>query len=212
MPYKNKEDEKKRNKKYYQKHKESMRNANEKWKIEHKEQYRKSQDDWYQKNKTKILEKRSQWYQEHKDEVKQYAIDNKEKIKIRMKNWKNKNREKISEYDNRYKTFKYYNDINFKLKTLLRRRICKMINRNQKAGSAVRDLGCSVEQLKEHLEKQFQNGMSWSNYGKIWEIDHIKALANYDLTNRKQFLEVCHYTNLQPLGIIQNRSKGKRVA
>ena len=78
-------------------------------------------------------------------------------------------------------------------------------------GSAVRDLGCSVEELKRHLEKQFQPKMNWENYGLYgWHIDHIKPLVNFDLTNREQFLEACHYTNLQPLWAEDNLSKGAK--
>jgi hypothetical protein len=51
--------------------------------------------------------------------------------------------------------------------------------------------------------------MSWSNWSlKGWHIDHIKALSKFDLTNREQLLEACHYTNLQPLWAAENMSKG----
>ena len=41
--------------------------------------------------------------------------------------------------------------------------------------------------------------MTWGNYGKFWEIDHILPLASFDLTDREQFLRSIHWTNLQPL-------------
>jgi hypothetical protein len=37
-------------------------------------------------------------------------------------------------------------------------------------------VGCSIEYLKSHLEKQFTEGMNWSNYGK-WHVDHKKPLS-----------------------------------
>ena len=52
--------------------------------------------------------------------------------------------------------------------------------------------------------------MSWDNYGQ-WHIDHIKPLAEFDLTNRPQFLAACHYTNLQPLWASANHKKGARA-
>jgi hypothetical protein len=76
-----------------------------------------------------------------------------------------------------------------------------------KAGSPVRDLGCTVPELKLHLEALFQPGMSWDNYGE-WHIDHIKPLAKFDLTDRDQFVQACHYTNLRPLWAEENLSKG----
>jgi hypothetical protein len=81
-----------------------------------------------------------------------------------------------------------------------------------KSGSAVRDLGCSFEKLKRHLESQFQPGMTWKNYGLHgWHIDHIKPLVLFDLTNRKQFLEACNYKNLQPLWAKENLSKKGKI-
>jgi hypothetical protein len=67
-----------------------------------------------------------------------------------------------------------------------------------KAGSAVRDLGCTIPELMVYLEARFQEGMSWENYG-AWHLDHIKPLVLFDLTDREQFLQAAHYTNLQPL-------------
>jgi hypothetical protein len=41
--------------------------------------------------------------------------------------------------------------------------------------------------------------MSWGNLGSIWQLDHIKALGLFDLTDRSQFIKAAHFTNLQPL-------------
>ena len=101
-------------------------------------------------------------------------------------------------------------DLNFKLKCLLRTRIYLAVRRKKKVGSAVKDLGCSVEELKLHLESQFQSGMTWENHGignKHWQIDHIIPLASVDLTDREQFLKVCHYTNLRPLWMLDNMKR-----
>lgn len=100
-------------------------------------------------------------------------------------------------------------DLQFKLSHALRRRLRSAIKRNQKAGSAVKDLGCSIEFLKSYLESRFQCGMTWNNYGK-WHIDHIKPLSKFDLTDEIQFKEAVHYTNLQPLWASDNLKKGAK--
>jgi hypothetical protein len=41
--------------------------------------------------------------------------------------------------------------------------------------------------------------MNWENHGIVWEIDHIKACANFDLKDIEQQKECFHYTNIQPL-------------
>jgi hypothetical protein len=82
---------------------------------------------------------------------------------------------------------------------------------NYKAGSAVRDLGCTIENFRKHIESKFKTGMSWNNRGRwgyCWHIDHIKPLANFDLTNRRQFMEACNYKNLQPMWCVENNLKG----
>lgn len=85
-----------------------------------------------------------------------------------------------------------------------------MVRGKTKAGSSVKDLGCSIEFLKQYLESKFKSKMSWKNYGKKWHVDHIKPLALFDLTKRRQFLKACHYTNLQPMWAKDNISKGNR--
>lgn len=128
--------------------------------------------------------------------------------------WRVANKEYKNAYDRKYMKAskkrlreRRRNNPQIRIADNLRRRINSAIKNNQKAGSAVRDLGCSVLELKRHLESQFQVGMSWDNYGD-WHIYHIKPLASFDLTDRKQFLEACCYTNLQPLWAEDNLSKG----
>ena len=103
---------------------------------------------------------------------------------------------------------------NYRLAINLRNRLNMAIRNNQKVGSAVRDLGCSIEFLKQYLESKFLSGMTWDNYGfgdDKWHIDHVIPLSNFDLTDRDQFLKACYYTNLQPLWQPKNFSKGSRL-
>lgn len=99
------------------------------------------------------------------------------------------------------------------LRRSLRDRVRKVIKRGKgkRPGSAIRDLGCSIEAFKVHIASQFAVGMSWENYGE-WELDHIKPLASFDLSDRAQFLQAVHFTNYQPLWATDNRSKGASLA
>jgi hypothetical protein len=97
--------------------------------------------------------------------------------------------------------------IESKLGVTLRSRLLLAIKNGQRAGSAVRDLGCSVKQLKNYIAAKFQPGMSWNNHGKVWQLDHIQPVCKFDLTKREQFLVACNYTNLQPLTIEQHKIK-----
>jgi hypothetical protein len=105
------------------------------------------------------------------------------------------------------------NYIQFKLAHNLRSRLYMAIKRKQKAGSAVKDLGCTVEELQWWLQFWWQPGMNWKNYGRKggqWSIDHIIPLSKVDLTNREQFLSVCNYKNLQPMWHIENIAFGNK--
>ena len=98
------------------------------------------------------------------------------------------------------------------MRNRLRSRLYNAINNNQKVGSAVKDLGCSIEEFKIYLESKFSPDMTWENWSiNGWHIDHIKPISSFDLTDRKQLLEACHYTNLQPLWADENLTKGKKV-
>ena len=71
-------------------------------------------------------------------------------------------------------------------------------------------VGYSLQNLIKHLEKQFDNKMSWDNYGSYWQIDHIKPKAsfNYTCPEDLEFQECWSLVNLQPLERIANWEKG----
>lgn len=158
----------------------------------------------YGKHKKSILVKNKKW-----------AKNNPEKSKQIKSRWLENNVEKRKEILKKYKkSDKYKNwvsyNLNYKISARLRSRISIAIKNNWKTGSAVTDLGCSIEELKIHLESKFQSGMTWENYGR-WHIDHIKPLSSFDLTKREEFLEACNYNNLQPLWAEDNLKKGNKI-
>ena len=83
------------------------------------------------------------------------------------------------------------------------------LNGNYKSGSAVRELGCSIEEFKKYIESKFQPGMTWRNHTRRgWHIDHVRPCKSFDLQKISQQCECFHYTNLQPLWWRENLSKG----
>jgi hypothetical protein len=72
-------------------------------------------------------------------------------------------------------------------------------------------LGCDIEYFKKWIEYQFNDGMNWSNHGKMWHIDHVKPCASYDLTQESQQRECFHWMNMRPLEKRENLSKGDTV-
>ena len=104
----------------------------------------------------------------------------------------------------------------FRLKKTIRRRVYNSIKRSTNAKPRITSrttemLGCSIEEMKVHLEKQFKHGMTWENHGTHWHIDHIVPLSKFDFTNSIQAALATHYTNLQPMWAHENLSKSDRI-
>jgi len=139
------------------------------------------------------------------EQKKEYYLDNKEKILENSKEWYSNNKEKI-----RIKAKKRrYVDIEYRLTLNLRRRLNQALNGKSKSKRTLELLGCTVKYLIEHLEKQFQPGMTWENR-HLFHIDHIRPCSSFDLTDPKQQSECFNYTNLQPLWAIDNMVKGAK--
>ena len=159
----------------------------------------------------KYLEKQRVYRNKNRDQAlessKKYYKNNKEKKRI----YQNKNRKNIRARSRQRENFRLRYDIQYLLAKRLRTRLYLALRREWRSGSAVRDLGCSIQELKEYLESKFQPGMTWGNYGE-WHIDHIRPLSSFSLTNKEELLEACHYSNLQPLWAKDNIRKSNYVS
>lgn len=194
-----------------QKAKENERSR--RYKLNNKDKVKQTAQSWYQRNKEKVIEysksRTYQNYSKHLERQRLYCSKNKEK----RKEYLSKNKIRISETKRKRENYRYNNDLMFKIRKSLRARLNKALSRNYKTGSAVNALGISINDFKDYIEKLFQPGMSWENWGKLdgWEIDHIVPLSSFNLTNTEELNKACHYTNLQPLWSIDNRIKGNRL-
>lgn len=125
------------------------------------------------------------------------------------KYWRSKNKKLIVDYHFE----KYHTDLSRRLSMCLRSRLRKALKENVKSESTMSLLGCTIQELKNHLESKFLPGMSWDNWTiNGWHIDHIKPLASFNLSIPEQQKEACHYSNLQPLWSKDNLSKGENYA
>lgn len=108
-----------------------------------------------------------------------------------------------------YNSARYRNDITFRLKVLIRTRTRKALKGINKSAQTSDLLGCTFDELRLWLEAHFLEGMSFDNIGE-WEVDHIRPLAAFDLSDEAQLRAAAHYTNLQPLWRSDNRRKGAK--
>ena len=68
-------------------------------------------------------------------------------------------------------------------------------------------------EFKEHMEKQFEQGMTWSDYGFWgWHVDHIKPVSLFHIVsiNDDAFMECWSLSNLQPLWASDNFKKNNK--
>lgn len=124
-----------------------------------------------------------------------------------IKNWRFENNEHIKEYKNN----RYNEDTLYKLSHNIRNRVRDFfkLNNISKKNKTFDIVGCSPEFLKEHIEKQFTEGMSWELMGKHIHIDHIIPLSSAN--TEEEIYKLCHYSNLQPLWAEDNLKKSNKI-
>ena len=113
------------------------------------------------------------------------------------------------EYKDYYKKreIKRKTDPNYRIKENLRGRVRQALKGNTKSESTMKLIGCTVEELWDHLESQFQPGMTKENYGQ-YHIDHIRPCSSFNLKDPLQQRRCFNWQNLQPLWGSENLSKG----
>jgi hypothetical protein len=171
---------------------------------------------YYLDNKEDIIQNSKLHYQEHKEIKKQYNanyyVENKaemnESAQIRRKNRKKK--------DPAYK-------LREEISTIIRRILKR--NNGSKYGNSISDyLPYTIQELKNHIESQFESWMNWNNQGKYqkniwddnnsdtwtWQIDHIipQSELPYSSMEDENFQKCWALNNLRPLNAKQNHIDG----
>lgn len=183
----------------------------------------------YQANRDKVLAQQKEYYAAKCETIKarnkKYKVANREKIVAQNKKYYVSNRVKLNAASKAYNVVnrekrntylrEYYfhqkNSPNFRIKQTLRSRLSRELAGKSKSDRTLALLGCTIEFLREHLEKQFQPGMTWDNYGPVWHVDHILPCAEFHLQHSEE-QEICfHWTNLQPLFAADNLSKSDKI-
>jgi len=158
---------------------------------------KKAREKYLELNKEKIAKQKKAYYNTNKDDM----LTN-------QKEWRETNKEKLT----KFRRDKLKNNNLHKVKCSIRTLIGNSFRYNniKKLSRTEQILGCSFEQLKQHLESKFLPWMNWENKGLYngelnygWDVDHIiplsTAITEHDL------IRLNHYTNLQPLCSYTNR-------
>ena len=152
--------------------------------------------------------------EEHKDELKEYKRnwdkENFEYISELNRKWVKDNPERSRQHKRKYEDRMMATHPGFAIRKRLKCRLKKLLtNLNVKKSLSTLELcGCSIDKLKEHIESQFTEGMSWEEFNNSRiHIDHRTPCCSYDLTKEDEQRKCFHYTNLQPLWAEDNLSK-----
>lgn len=204
---------------YRENNQEKIKIKSQKFRDENKDKIALKDKKYREKNKEKISTYQKQYRQDKRKEIaltkKIYREINKETVALREKTWyqSNKNIASISRKKRR-------NTPKGKLETFIRhslQRMLKSIKENKNIDS-LRTLEYTPLELKEHIESQFKDDMTWENHGKIWHIDH-KISINYFINNldiknisQEELHQIINaLENLKPLYIFENLSKGSKI-
>ena len=163
-------------------------------------QQKRAAKEWYLRNKNLTIDRAKKW-----------IYNNYEECLKRHRNWNKNNRKYYSEYiKNRRK------DINNKMIYWSRYQIFRCLNGNSKKMTTFKILGYTKDELMKHLENIFTPEMNWDNYGKFWQIDHIRPLSSFNFKTKSggidyKMIKVANsLENLQPLTVKENLIKSNK--
>jgi len=156
--------------------------------------------EWAFKNKIVLTTKKKKYRKINNSKRyeynKKYCQNHKDEISIYMKEYQ-KNRRK---------------NINHKLNDNISRSISNSLKGNKNGYHWESLVGYTIHDLKNHLEKQFKDGMSWQNKEK-WHIDHIIPISvfNFSSPEHIDFKRCWALENLQPLWAKDNKIKHAKI-
>lgn len=169
----------------------------------------------------KILNRGKKYKEKNKKELAKkriiYSYKNHKKVLEQRRKYRLKNKDKINAKGREYQMKRRQKDSLYKLKGDIRSLIGLSFRKNgfTKKCKTEQILGCSFDEFKIHLEKQFESWMTWENRGLFngefdygWDIDHIIPLAT--AKTEEDIFKLNHHTNLRPLCCIKNRGLNKR--
>jgi len=207
---------------YYRRYNAARRDKQREWKKDHP-RTREMRATEYAKHREKNLASKKQAYRSNPEKYKAIVAEVRaartEAQKANYNAYQKAYRAVHGRTLNQKKLAKINASVELKLLRALRGRINTSIRRAKKELQFVKKcattkalIGCSVDQLIAHIEKQFVLGMTWKNHGpKGWHVDHILPCASFDMTDPEQQKRCFHYTNLQPLWWRDNLLKKDKI-
>ena len=160
----------------------------------------------------KAIEYNRKYYQKNKDQFskrcRKYYEENAEHLKEKAKEWGRDNLDKRRIIDTRRRK-----NAGFRLSQNISRSIRQSLSNGKNGYHWEGLIGYTLDDLIKHIENQFQDSMTWNNYGE-WHIDHVipKAVFNFTKPEHIDFKRCWSLDNLQPLWAKDNLSKQAKLS
>ena len=198
-------------KEYYLKNKEQKKEYHKEYYLKNKEYIRETRRKYYSKNREKRIRQMKEHYlknkEQHNQQMKEHYLKTKERYQERSK--KNNSKPETKELTRNRVNKRYKTDINFRISQICRSRVRRALKGLNKSASTMKLIGCTIDELRNHIESKFEPWMTWENQGSGgWDIDHIKACFHFNLADPEQQRACFNWSNLQPMEHIANIRKG----
>jgi hypothetical protein len=158
---------------------------------------------WRDNNKEYMSNKSKTWYEQNKEYRKEY-----------LKEYREKNIDNIRKTKRDYERNRKASDPLYKLISNFRTAIYQVLKESnvEKNGHYFDILGYTPEELINHLEKQFTEGMTWDNYGEF-HVDHKLPISSFNIKEigDEEFMRCWCLDNLQPMWGEENIRKSNKV-
>ena len=71
--------------------------------------------------------------------------------------------------------------------------------------------GLDILNIRKWFEYQFENGLTWENFGEKWQFDHVIPVTYFD-HNDEQELRLCwNFTNIRVEPLQMNKNRGNKI-
>ena len=135
-----------------------------------------------------------------------YESENREKIAKYKEQYRHQNKDKINDFRKKYEKKRRETDVCYRLIKNPRCRIYHALKGKTKSSSTKDILGIDIDLYKKWIEYQFTPEMNWVNI----QIDHVKPICMFDVSDDEQLKEAFNWKNTQPLLKKDHQLKGTK--
>lgn len=205
---------------YRAKHMPEISKAAAEYKKKHWQRYTAWRKNYEAKNRLRLREKNNAYHKAHKARRTEQKLRSREKHKQKwlegQRAYRAKNRDRICNYLNNYlpkwRAKQRLENPQFLLKDRMRSALNRAVRKMGfiKSKRTEELIGCTMSDLRIHLQGMFSPGMEWSN-PKSFVVDHIVPIVAFDLRDNEEAMVAFNWKNLRPITQAENARKSDTI-